>query len=123
MIYHKSLSTEDLRKVQRHGQLRGIEVYLEIDIPGHTTSVAASYPELVASAFREPWLTYAAEPPAGQLELNSPEIRAFLETLFNDLLPRNTEVSSYFHFGGDELNAEVYGLGSDSSVTKDKIRS
>ena len=55
-------SSQDLRLVQRHGQLRGIEVYLEIDIPGHTTSVAASEPELVTSAYREPWITYAPSP-------------------------------------------------------------
>ncbi|OCK73240.1 glycoside hydrolase family 20 protein [Lepidopterella palustris CBS 459.81] len=115
-------SPEDLRWVQRHGRLRGIEVYLEIDIPGHTTSVAASQPELIASAYREPWITYAAEPPAGQLTLGSADVMAFLKTLLNDLVPRNAEVSSHFHLGGDEVNAHVYGLGSDSSVTKDKIR-
>lgn len=116
-------SVEDLREVQRHGQLRGIEVYLEIDVPGHTTSISASRPDLVTSAYREPWLTYAAEPPAGQLALNSSEVIPFLSTLFNDLLPRNAEVSSHFHFGGDEINARVYDLGTDPSVTKDKIRS
>ncbi|KAF2812134.1 chitobiase [Mytilinidion resinicola] len=115
-------SPQDLRQVQRHGHLRGIEVYLEIDIPGHTTSVAASQPELITSAYREPWITYAAEPPAGQLALDSPDVMAFLDTLFNDLLPRNAEASSHFHFGGDEVNTHVYGLGSDSSLTKDKIR-
>jgi hexosaminidase len=114
---------EDLREVQRHGQLRGIEVYLEIDVPGHTTSISASRPDLVTSAYREPWLTYAAEPPAGQLTLNSSEVMAFLTTLFNDLLQRNAEVSSHFHFGGDEINAQVYDLGTDPSVTKDRIRS
>jgi hexosaminidase len=85
-------SSQDLHLVQRHGQLRGIEVYLEIDLPGHTTSVAASDPELVASAYREPWIKYAAEPPAGQLALGSPDVMEFLTTLFNDLIPRNAEV-------------------------------
>ena len=113
---------QDLRQVQRHGQLRGIEVYLEIDIPGHTTSIAASHSELVTSAYREPWTTYAAEPPAGQLALGSLEAMTFLTTLFNDLVARNGEVSSHFHFGGDEVNARVYGLGSDPSMTKEKIR-
>jgi hypothetical protein len=70
-------SVEDLREVKRHGQLRGIEFYLEIDVPGHTTSIAASRPNLVSSAYREPWLTYAAEPPPGQLALNSSEVMAF----------------------------------------------
>ena len=115
-------SPQDLRQVQRHGQLRGIEVYLEIDMPGHTTSVAASHPELVTSAYREPWVMYAAEPPAGQIALESLEVMKFLTILFNDLIPRNAEVSGHFHFGGDEVNAHVYGLGADPSITKDRIR-
>ena len=115
-------SPQDLRRVQRHGELRGIEVYLEIDMPGHTTSVAASHPELVTAAYKEPWTMYAAEPPAGQLALQSPKVMEFLTALFNDLVPRNAEVASHFHFGGDEVNTRVYGLGSDPSITKDKIR-
>ena len=115
-------SADDLRRVQQHGQLRGIEVYLEIDMPGHTTSIAASHPELVTSPYREPWTKYAAEPPAGQLALESPEVMTFLTSLFNDLIPRNAEVPRHFHFGGDEVNARAYGLGSDPSITKDSIR-
>jgi len=115
-------SPEDLRTVQQYGSLRGIEVYLEIDIPRHTTSIASSHPGLIASAYREPWIKYAAEPPTGQLVLGSAAVMGFLKALLNDLVPRNAEVSSHFHFGGDELNVHVYGLGSDSSVTKEKIR-
>ena len=35
-------TTEDLENVQRHGLYHGVEVYLEIDLPGHTASIYPS---------------------------------------------------------------------------------
>ncbi|KAI9714421.1 MAG: N-acetyl-glucosamine-6-phosphate deacetylase [Bogoriella megaspora] len=103
-------SAQDLEQVQQYGRRRGVEVILEIDIPGHTTSIALAYPELIAAANQEPWPTYAEEPPAGQLRLNSIQVQAFLGTLFRELLPRNSLSSNLFHFGGDELNKNVYSV-------------
>lgn len=116
-------TTKDLRHVQRYGQLRGIEVYLEIDIPGHTTAIAMSQPELVTAANREPWPVYAEEPPSGQLRLNSTEVFTFLTSLLGDVLPRNAQFSHIFHFGGDELNLNAYGLDPGvNSTSKDVLR-
>lgn len=43
----------------------------------------------------------------------------FLRTLLDDLLPRTTNHTSFFHMGGDEVNKNVYllqeGLGSNDS--------
>ena len=117
-------STEDLREVQRHGYLHGIEVYLEIDIPGHTTSIANSHPNLITAENQMPWTVYAEEPPSGQLKLNSSEVSAFLTTLLNDILPRNAQASSLFHFGGDELNRNAYALDNTvNSTSKDTVQS
>lgn len=102
-------SVTDLEQVQRHGLYHGVEVYLEIDLPGHTASIYHSHPDLI-TAYNEPWATYAMEPPAGQLKLNSPEVTEFLSTLLNDLLPRSLPFASLFHVGGDELNQEAYNL-------------
>src|SRR6267142_2395060 len=41
-------------------------------MPGHTSAISKSHPEHVACAEASPWLTYAHEPPAGQLRLASP---------------------------------------------------
>ena len=102
-------TVKDLEGVQKHGLYHGVEVYLEIDLPGHTASIYHSHPNLI-TAYNKPWATYAMEPPAGQLQLNSPDVPLFLATLLNDLLPRSAPFSSHFHVGGDELNLEAYNL-------------
>jgi hexosaminidase len=95
--------------MQRYGTLQGVQVYLETDMPGHTSSIAYSHPELIASFNKQPdWDTYAAEPPSGTLKLNSPAVNEFLTTLFDDLLPRLGEYTAYYHTGGDEVNKQAY---------------
>lgn len=101
--------TEDLEAVQLHGTSFGVQVLVEIDLPGHTTSVGNAYPDLV-TAVDVPWPEYALEPPSGQLRLNSSEVPPFIETLLNDLLARTSKHSSFFHLGGDEVNLNAYLL-------------
>ncbi|KAK0517165.1 hypothetical protein JMJ35_000320 [Cladonia borealis] len=102
-------TTKDLENVQRHGLYHGVEVYLEIDLPGHSASIFHSYPGLI-TAYDKPWNKYAQEPPSGQLKLDSPSVPPFLTILFNDLLPRTQPFSTHFHIGGDEINKESYVL-------------
>ena len=101
---------KDLENVQRHGLYHGVEVYLEIDMPSHTGAISHAFPDLVTAYNERPWSKYAQEPPSGQLCLNSPDVRSFLETLLRDLLPRISRFDSRFHLGGDELNTEAYLL-------------
>ncbi|KAK5143967.1 hypothetical protein LTR04_001720, partial [Oleoguttula sp. CCFEE 6159] len=112
-------SPADLKKIQTYGALRGVEVIVEIDMPGHTSSIWFSHPELIAAFNVQPnWGTYAAEPPSGTLKLNSSAVYDFLNTLLNDLLPRVSPYSSYFHTGGDEVNLNAYNL--DETVGSNK---
>lgn len=116
-------TVKDLTEVQRHGLCRGVEVYIEIDMPSHTGSVVHAYPDLIAAYNERPWDKYAQEPPSGQLRLNSPDVCAFLQTLFDDLLPRLSVFNSRFHLGGDELNLEAYALDPGvRSSSKEVIR-
>ncbi|KAL9578375.1 MAG: hypothetical protein Q9212_005758 [Teloschistes hypoglaucus] len=101
--------TEDLEAVQLHGTYYGIQVFTEIDLPGHTTSIGNAFPHLV-TAKDVPWPEYALEPPSGQLRLNSSEIPPFIQTLLDDLVSRTSRHSSLFHLGGDELNMNAYRL-------------
>lgn len=101
--------TEDLEAVQLHGTYHGVQVYTEIDLPGHTTSIGNAFPHLV-TAKDVPWPEYALEPPSGQLRLNSSEVPPFIQTLLDDLLSRTSRHSSLFHLGGDELNMNAYRL-------------
>ncbi|KAK4451611.1 glycoside hydrolase [Podospora aff. communis PSN243] len=100
-IYTKA----DLDEIQRYGVYRGVEVYLEIDMPGHIGSVAESHPELIVAYDAQPYYWYCAQPPCGAFKLNNTGVDKFLDTLFADLLPRVAPYSAYFHTGGDELNA------------------
>ncbi|TKA73999.1 hypothetical protein B0A49_03890 [Cryomyces minteri] len=112
-------SPADLKNIQTYGALRGVEVIVEIDMPGHTSSIWFSHPELITAFNVQPnWGTYAAEPPSGTLKLNSSAVSDFLNTLLNDLLPRVSPYSSYFHTGGDEVNLNAYNL--DETVRSNK---
>jgi len=104
-----SYSPAQIQQIQYYGFLQGISVYLEIDSPGHSASIAYSYPDLIASFNIQPnWDDFAAEPPSGTLKLNSSAVYDFLDTLYSDLLPRIKPYSAYFHTGGDEVNQNAY---------------
>ena len=111
--YYKGLtySPQDIQQLQSFAALRGIEVVLEVDMPGHTASIAHAYPDLITALDMQPeWKKYAYEPPSGQLKLNSPAVDRFVERLLEDLLPRLKGHSTFFHTGGDEVNLQSYLL-------------
>ena len=78
----------------------------EIDTPGHTSIIAATYPEYIACFEASPWSVYANEPPAGQLRFADPEVVNFTTSLLSSVA--STLPSSYFSTGGDELNTKCY---------------
>lgn len=111
-------SAKDLSHVQSYGVSKGVEVFLELDMPGHTASIAHAYPELIAAYNQLDWSTFAAEPLSGQLKLNSSRVYDFLDTLFDDLLPRQKPHTNIYHLGGDEVNLQVHLL--DETVQSNK---
>lgn len=99
---------------------RGIQAYIEIDMPGHTNSIAYSHPDLIAASNIQPdWPTYANQPPSGQLKLNNSNVKNFMAAILADVLPRTGRASNYFHTGGDEINVNVYLLdpGINSNIS------
>ncbi|KAI9738813.1 MAG: N-acetyl-glucosamine-6-phosphate deacetylase [Cirrosporium novae-zelandiae] len=123
------ITSDDLDNIQTYGMKRGIEVYIEIDMPGHTASVHHAYPDLITAYNELPdWPTYANEPPSGQLKLNSSAVFNFTDTLFSDLLPRISPYSTKYHTGGDEVNVNAYLLdptvkSNSTSVLKPLLQS
>ncbi|KAK5705381.1 Glucosamine-6-phosphate isomerase (Glucosamine-6-phosphate deaminase) (GNPDA) (GlcN6P deaminase) [Elasticomyces elasticus] len=118
-ISFQKYSPADVQALYEYGALLGIEVAMEIDQPGHTSSIAFSHPDLIAAFNVFPdWGTYANEPPSGTFKLNSTAVYDFLEKLFDDLLPRLKPLTSYFHLGGDEVNLNAYNL-DDTVGTND----
>ncbi|TIB45846.1 hypothetical protein E3P82_02545 [Wallemia ichthyophaga] len=99
---------QDVDDIINHARSKGVDVVIEMDLPGHTQSVAESHPELVSCIDRRPWSQYAAEPPAGQLDLENDDVIPFVESILDDLLPRTQ--SKYFGTGGDELNPACYDM-------------
>ncbi|KAK2823842.1 hypothetical protein FQN49_007564 [Arthroderma sp. PD_2] len=120
--YHPSQiwSPAELEAVQVYGLERGVSVFLEIDLPGHTAAIGHALPELVSAFHMDKWETYAAEPPSGQIRLNSSDSYQFLARLMVDLLPRVSPLTEYFHTGGDEFNLNTYllepNLGSNDRL-------
>lgn len=105
-----SYTPADIQAIQEYAIYRGVQIIIEIDMPGHTSAIAYSHPELIAAFDAQPWGTYCAEPPCGSLKLDLPAVATFLETLLDDLLPRVKPYSAYFHTGGDEVHANAYLL-------------
>lgn len=75
---------------------------MEIDTPGHTGSIYQSHPDYVTCYGASPWLTYANEPPAGQIRFDLPEVQNFMAGIFDGAT--SLLKSAFFGTGGDELN-------------------
>lgn len=109
-------SAHDVAAIIAYAGARGIDVLLEIDTPGHTTSIGAAFPEFVACMDASPWATYANEPPAGQLRLTQGAVLNFTTSLFEALL--DVVEGPYVSTGGDEVNLPCY---EDDSVTQEAL--
>ncbi|KAF5657194.1 beta-n-acetylhexosaminidase [Fusarium heterosporum] len=113
--YHKSqtYSPKDLAGIYEYGIHRGVEVIMEIDMPGHIGVVELAYKDLIVAYNEKPYQWWCAEPPCGAFRMNSTDVYDFLDTLFEDLFPRIAPYSAYFHAGGDELNKNDSRLDPD----------
>jgi hexosaminidase len=96
---------DDIEEIHTYAIARGIEVIIEIDMPGHIGSLYHSHPELIVAYDGFPYYWWCAQPPCGAFKLNDTRVDDFLEKMFNDLLPRLAPYTAYFHTGGDELKA------------------
>ncbi|EEH05829.1 N-acetyl-beta-glucosaminidase [Histoplasma capsulatum G186AR] len=121
--YHPSLilTSSKLSDIQMYGLERGVSVFLEIDMPGHTGSIGYAFPELVSAFLADEWEKYALQPPSGQIKLNSSDVDKFLDELMADLLPRVSPFTRYFHTGGDEFNLNTYLLEEAIGSSKEEV--
>lgn len=114
-------SSDDIKGIQEYGVYRGVEVYFEIDMPGHIGVVGEAFPDLVVAYDARPYTTYCAEPPCGAFKLNNSDVEEFLGELFDDILPRVAPYTAYWHTGGDELNANDYLLDPDVNTNDSSV--
>lgn len=96
---------EELRELVEYAAQRYIEVIPEIDLPGHTTAIIASYPEFSCSG--KP-AQVATQFGIWQRILcaGKEETYAFLEELLGEIC--GLFPSPYFHIGGDEAPKEEW---------------
>ncbi|KAF4124861.1 hexosaminidase [Geosmithia morbida] len=104
--YAKGLtySPDDVAGLYEYAIHRGVQIVLELDMPGHV-GVDEAYPGLTVAFDEHPYQWYCAQPPCGSFRLNNTDVEGFVDTLLADLLPRIAPYTSYFHTGGDEYKA------------------
>lgn len=113
-------SPEDIRGIQEYSTARGVQAIFEIDMPGHFR-VEQAFPELSVAYNAKPYYKYCSSPPCGALKLNNTDVEDFLDRLFDDLLPRLSPYSSYFHTGGDEYKPAISLLDPDLKTQDMKV--
>ncbi|GAA0159726.1 glycosidase [Lithospermum erythrorhizon] len=99
---------EDVKKVVQFGMEHGVRVVPEIDMPAHTGSWAASYPDIVTceNMFWFPegaeWPDrLAAEPGTGQLNPLNPLTYEVAKNVITDVASMFPD--SFYHAGADEI--------------------
>lgn len=75
----QTYSSSEIKHIKSFAGALGISVLLEVDMPGHTASVAEAYPEFVACWKGENWTKLGNEPPSGQLKLGDLGVQGFSE--------------------------------------------
>ncbi|KAI6784635.1 hexosaminidase [Emericellopsis cladophorae] len=101
---HLTFTPADIQDLYEYGVHRGVQVIMEIDMPGHV-GIDQAYPGLTVAFNKQPYQWYCAQPPCGSFKLNSTDVEDFLDTLLDDVLARISPYTAYFHTGGDEYKA------------------
>ncbi|KAK7054363.1 Glucosamine-6-phosphate isomerase (Glucosamine-6-phosphate deaminase) (GNPDA) (GlcN6P deaminase) [Paramarasmius palmivorus] len=100
----ETFSPDDIQDIVAYAAARGIDVVMEIDIPGHTGSIGYSHPEHIA-CFNELDPLFGGRP-AGQLRVASNATVNFtLDVLSSAATPL---LSKLFATGGDEVVQYCY---------------
>lgn len=98
-----------LKKIVSYANSKNIDIVPEIDIPGHSTAILASYPKYSAGRPPIETATYWGKFDAGIS--NTEESIKFLKNIFDEVI----EIFNpkYIHIGGDEVNLRNYTSESE----------
>lgn len=93
---------EDIKDLVKYASLRNITIVPEIDLPGHTCAVIASYPDLSCRSVRPQIHPHVKGPSVHQeiLCAGKPEVYEFIYGVLDELV--ELFPSEYIHIGGDE---------------------
>ena len=91
---------EEMRDLIRYAKQRGIEVFPEVEIPGHSLAALAAYPEYSCTGGPfKPWTTWGVQ--NNLYCAGSDKTLEFLEELLDEIFEIFNE-TKYIHIGGDE---------------------
>ena len=103
-------SQAQIKDVIKYANDRGIRVYPEFDVPGHSTPFLVAYPELAAAPG-----PYTIDRNWGILDPTLDPTKEytyeFLDTLFGEMSQLFPD--EYFHIGGDEVNGVQWNANED----------
>ncbi|WP_016990850.1 beta-N-acetylhexosaminidase [Flavobacterium sp. ACAM 123] len=99
---------DEIKKIVKYADERGIMVLPEIDIPGHASALLSVYPEIGSKQSGS--LPYSVGRRSGiydsALDPTNPKTYQLLGEIFDEVCPLFT--SNYFHIGGDENNGKEW---------------
>ena len=93
---------EDIKEVVEYARIRNVEIIPEIDVPGHSKALLASYPELACFDTHDFEVAPGGKAPNNALCAGNDAVFNFLNGVFTEvaeLFP-----GEYIHIGGDECN-------------------
>lgn len=100
---------DQIREVVAYARDRGIRVVPEFDIPGHTTSWLAAYPELGTNPGKvEIWRRWGVS--ENVLDPSREETYQFLDEFFGEITALFPD--PYWHIGGDEVVAKQWNASA-----------
>ena len=98
-------SKEQLKDVAHHAYLLGIRVVPEIDLPGHASSIAVAYPELMSENKEyKPEHGWGVFEPL--LDPSDEMVYKFIDDLVGEIATIFED--EYVHIGGDEVNPKQW---------------
>ncbi len=108
---------EQVRKIVEYARDRGIRVVPEFDMPGHTTSWLAGYPELASAPG-----PYEIERHWGVfdpcMDPTKEKLYEFLDVFIGEMTQLFPD--EYFHIGGDEVNGKHWNANPEIASFKKK---
>lgn len=102
--YGGFLTQAEMKEVVKHAQELNIEIIPEIDLPGHSKSFAASYPEILCNTDKE-FLSVQAEG-KNVFCVGKENNYKILENVIKELV--KIFPGEYIHIGGDEVAMKVW---------------
>ncbi|PWN21338.1 hypothetical protein BCV69DRAFT_167423 [Microstroma glucosiphilum] len=118
---HEVYSAADVADLVQYAAERGINVNVEIDMPGHTYAGVNEFDSsLLSCPDISPWSVYANEPPSGQLDLSNYKVHDYvgkLLTAISKMFP-----SPYVSTGNDEVNLACYNVANNSDIDESLLK-